>query len=199
MSAIPKQRFSEAEYLALESNSEIKHEYFHGEIFAMSGASPEHDRIFGNVFINLGVQLRGKPCEPFSSDIRVRISSRIYTYPDISVVCREAEFTPDNSPSLANPTLIIEILSPSTESYDRGTKFQNYQTLESLQEYVLIAQDKARIETFIRNADNAWIFRQALGLEATIDLASIQCSLALADVYERITLPDEQIPPSPEF
>jgi Uma2 family endonuclease len=199
MSAIPKQRFTEAEYLALESNSEIKHEYFHGEIFAMSGTSPEHDRIFGNVFINLGVQLRGKTCEPFSSDMRVRINSRIYTYPDISVVCGEAEFTPDNPPSLTNPTLIIEILSPSTESYDRGTKFQNYQTLESLQEYVLIAQDKARIETFTRNAENAWVFKQALGLEAAIDLTSIQCRLALADVYERITLPEEQTPPPPEF
>jgi len=198
MSAIPKQRFTEAEYLAMESASEFKHEYFQGEIFAMSGASPEHDRIFRNTLTSLHIQLRGGPCEPFSDDIRVRVSAtRLYTYPDISVVCGEAEFTEDNPPSLLNPTLIVEVLSPSTEAYDRGTKFHNYQTLDSLQEYVLISQNAARVECFRRQANDAWLFEQAVGLDATIDLHSIQCTMGLADVYEKVTLPDETMLPPP--
>lgn len=201
MSAIPKQYMTEAEYLAMEQDSEIKHEYFRGEIFAMSGASPEHDRIFGNTFASLHSQLRQSPCGLYSGDVRVRVNpTGLYTYPDISVVCGEAEFTLDKPGSLLNLTLIVEVLSPSTESYDRGTKFQHDRTLDSLQEYVLISQDSARIECFTRQTGgNTWVLKEAVGLEATINLISIQCTLALADVYEKITLPDEPMlpPPSP--
>jgi len=198
MSAISKQYMTEAEYLALERDSEIKHEYYHGEIFAMSGASRKHNLITANTIGIFHNQLRKNPCELYASDMRIRVSSTgLYTYPDISVACGEVEIISDELDTLLNPTLIVEVLSPSTESYDRGTKFQHYRTLDSLQEYVLISQDSARIESFTRQPGGTWVLREAVGLEAAIDLTSIQCTLALADVYEKITLPDEPMLPPP--
>jgi Uma2 family endonuclease len=199
MSAVPQQKFTEAEYLAFENASETKHEYFHGEIFAMAGASPEHDGISVNVIASLHAQLRQHPCNVFSSDVRVKVkSTRLYTYPDVSVVCGEAEFTQDKPPSLLNPTLLVEVLSPSTESYDRGAKFRHYRMFESLQEYVLIAQDTARIEVFTRQGTDTWIFKDAIDLDSVIELKSIGCSLALADVYEKVTLPEVKSPLIPD-
>jgi Uma2 family endonuclease len=179
---------TEAEYLEFERSSELKHEFLNGDVFAMTGASEEHNLISVNVITALKTQLRGKPCKVYPSDMRVKITATdLYTYPDISVMCGEAQFTDDRLDTLVNPTLIVEILSPSTESYDRGKKFQHYRELPSLREYLLIAQDSPRIERYLRKDNGLWEFTDAKGLEATLPLPSIDCALMLADVYDQIT------------
>jgi len=192
MTALRQPIWTEEAYLEFERASDTKHEYYQGEIFAMAGASRNHDRIAGNTFVSLHIQLRNGPCSIHTSDMRVRVSrAGAFTYPDISVGCGEEEYTSDKPDTLLNPTLIVEVLSTSTEGYDRGKKFQHYRTLESLQEYVLISQDAHRIEHYVRQADDSWLFTEAVGLEATLQLPSIQCSLSLADVYEKVTLEEE--------
>jgi len=179
-------QWTEAEYLEMERASEIKHEYYQGEIYAMAGASRNHNRIVMSVSGNLYTQLRGKTCEPFASDMRVKVSAAsLYTYPDITVVCDDPQFEDDGVDTLLNPTLIVEVLSSSTERYDRGKKFQQYRMLSLLQEYVLISQDTARIERYLR-VNEQWVLTDAVGLEAEIELESINCRLLLADVYERV-------------
>lgn len=192
MSPLPDVRMTEAEYLAFDRASEIKHEYYRGEIFAMSGGSPEHNLICMSTGAALYSQLRGRPCKSFSSDQRVRISqTRLYTYPDITVVCGDPRFATDAQDTLINPTLLIKVLSPSTESYDRGKKFQHYRQLDSLREYVLIAQDQPHIERYLRQDDDTWLLSEATGLESRIELTSIGCVLALAEVYEQVTFEAE--------
>ncbi len=192
MSALPDVRMTESEYLAFDRASEIKHEYYRGEIFAMSGGSPEHNMISASVGGLLYTQLRGRSCKLFSSDQRVRVSrTRLYTYPDITVVCGDPRFATDAQDTLINPTLLIEVLSPSTESYDRGKKFQHYRQLDSLREYVLIAQDQPHIERYLRQDDDTWLLSEATGLESRIELTSIGCVLALAEVYEQVTFEAE--------
>ncbi|HEX2907490.1 MAG TPA: Uma2 family endonuclease [Phototrophicaceae bacterium] len=190
MSALPQtsQTMTEAEYLELERASEFKHEYVGGTVLAMTGASRAHNLISVNVITTLKNQLRGQPCEVYPGDMRVKVEvTRLYTYPDISVVCGGARFADTALDTLVNPTLIIEVLSPSTERYDRGKKFQNYRELESLQEYVLIAQDGARVECYRRQANGIWELRDASGLTAQLELASVGCRLDLAEVYDQIT------------
>ena len=188
MSAAPQIKFSEEEYLAMERESDIKHEFYRGEIFAMAGSSPNHDRIAGDTYSSLNTQLRKSGCEVFSSEIRVRVNpTRSYTYPDIKVVCGEQEFTKDKPPSLLNPTLIIEVLSPSTAEYDKAGKFSEYRKLASLQEYILIAQDEPLIEHYVRQPDATWVLRDFTSMEAVIELKSIECTLALADIYSRVS------------
>jgi Uma2 family endonuclease len=195
MSAVPEVpgQMTEAEYLAFERASEFKHEYVDGEIFAMTGGSGEHSLIIASTIIALGIQTRGGSCRVFSNDIRVRASLvGSYFYPDVAIVCGEIEYTDDHLDTLANPTLIIEVLSPSTERYDRGKKFQIYRELKSLQEYLLVAQDSPHIERYLRQENNIWQFNDAKGLEATLELPSIGCTLALAEVYEQVTFSSEE-------
>ena len=190
MSSLPKPRFTPEEYLALERPAEYRSEYFNGEIFAMAGASREHNLIAGNVSRELGNQLKGRPCETYQTDMRVRVSAMgLYTYPDVVVVCGEPQFENDSVDTLLNPTLLVEVLSPSTEAYDRGDKFEQYRTLESLADYVLIAQDRYRVERFARQPDGQWLLSVAKSLDAEVSLASIGCRLPLADVYDRLSLP----------
>jgi Uma2 family endonuclease len=185
----PRPHLTPAEYLAMERQAETKSEYHDGEIVAMAGASREHNLIAMNTVRELSTQLRGRPCETYPSDMRVRIPARnISTYPDIVVVCGEPEFEDAEVDTLLNPTVIIEVLSSSTERYDRGRKFAQYRTLPSLREYLLIAQDEHRIDYYRREADGNWFIGEAQGRDATLTLA-IGCTLALADIYERITLP----------
>lgn len=196
MSALPRHFLTEEAYLELERDSDIKHEYFQGEMLAMAGASPNHIIIAGNLTTHLNMQLRERPCFVFQSDLRLKVSSlRFYSYPDITVVCGQPQYTEDKPESLLNPLLIMEVLSPSTEQYDRGKKFQRYQSLESLQEYVLVAQDSPYIERFLRQSSDEWLYLSAAGLEATIELASIQCTLALNDVYAKISFTPPPEPP----
>jgi Uma2 family endonuclease len=195
MSALPEthKRMSEAEYLAFERDNQIKHEFLDGEVYAMSAASEAHNLITTSTIAALYSQLRGRPCKTYPSDMRVRTpATRPYVYPDITVVCGEAQFDDDQRDILLNPTLVIEVLSPHTERYDRGKKFQHYRELESLQEYVLIAQDSPHIERFVRQEDGLWQFSEATGLEAALELSSIGCTLALVEVYEQITFAADQ-------
>lgn len=192
-------RMTEAEYLAFERASDIRHEYLDGHVYAMTGASRAHNLISTYTAASLINQLRGRPCEVYASDMRVRVSATgLYTYPDVTVVCGNPQFADSALDTLLNPVLVIEVLSPSTESYDRGKKFQHYRQLESLREYVLISQDSLRVERFLRQDDGTWLLTDAAGLDASLELASVACTLALAEVYEKVTFEAEDAPEEPE-
>src|SRR5262249_44191428 len=158
-----------------------------GELFAMAGGSEEHSLIAVNVCIELGLQLREHPCKVYNSDLRVQVAEEgPYTYPDVTVVCGEARFADAEVDTLLNPTVIVEVLSPTTEAWDRSGKFEQYQQMASLQEYVLIAQDRPRVERYARQGEGEWLLTVASGLEGVIALPSIGCELALREVYRKI-------------
>ncbi|MBZ0289024.1 MAG: Uma2 family endonuclease [Anaerolineae bacterium] len=185
--ALPKTHMTPEEYLTFERASEEKHEYYAGEIFAMTGASENHNLIAGSTYAALYAQLRKRPCNVYPSDMRVKVhATGLYTYPDITIVCGTPELEDNNIDTLLNPTVIIEVLSPSTEAYDRGKKFRHYKTIKSLQDYILISQDSMRIEHFALR-DNEWVYADAEVPNAVITLPSIDCTLRLSDVYEKIT------------
>ncbi len=188
MTGQPLARMSVEEYLAFERSSEEKHEYLGGEIFAMGGASPAHATIVLNVAAELRAQLRGRPCQAYASDLRVAIAATgLYTYPDVVVACGELQFEEAGGVDcLTNPSVVVEVLSPSTADYDRGAKFGHYRTLPSLQEYLVLAQDHVLAEHWLRQGDGSWRFIDATDLAATLELPSIACRLALSDVYERV-------------
>jgi Uma2 family endonuclease len=195
-SHFPK-RFTLAEYLEFEDAAEEKHEFHDGEILAMSGSSPEHALITASTLRAIGNQLEGKPCRVYSSDLKVGqlANSRIYN-PHGTVVCGPLEFHPsDPKRQIAtNPRVIVEVLSPTTEAYDRGKKFRDYRTIESLAEYVLISQTAPIVETFLRQPDGSWLIGAAYtGLDATAAIRSIQVELKLSDIYANVTFP----PPAP--
>lgn len=191
MVAIQKQRWTRESYLAFDRASDEKHEFIDGNVCAMTGASENHNLINVNITIALGIQFRGRPCKLYANDMRVRLPSHNYVYPDIAVVCGEAQLEDEHLDTLLNPTVIIEVLSPSTESYDRGKKFEHYRALESLQEYLLVSQEQAHIERYIRQEDG-WLLTEAKGMEASIELSSIGCALTLADVYDKVTFNEGQ-------
>jgi Uma2 family endonuclease len=191
MSRPAEQFITAADYLVLERQAETKSEYLNGYIYAMSGASLKHNRIVAGLATTLGTQLRRKPCEPFFGDMRVKVSpTGLYTYPDVVVVCGEPQLEDQNFDTLLNPKVIVEVLSESTENYDRGDKFAHYRALESLTDYLLAAQNQPFIEHFHRQADGSWLYSAAQGLEAEIEIATIGCVLRLAEVYERVTFPE---------
>ncbi len=188
----PIPSYSPEEYLSLERDAAVKNEYLDGEIFAMAGASREHSLIAANLVRELGTQLKTRPCEVHGSDLRVNVAdSGLYTYPDVSVVCGQPAFQDTQQDTLLNPTVIFEVLSPTTEAYDRGEKFARYRRLPSLQEYVLVAQDRPRLERFQRQGA-AWVFTEASGLEAIMDLPAVGCRLALAEVYDKVVFETDQ-------
>jgi len=175
------------EYLSLERQAEYKSEYFDGEIFAMTGASEAHNQIVANLMIEIGTQFKKRPCKVYANDMRVKVSpTGLYTYPDIVAVCEQRHFDDEQKDTLLNPTVIIEVLSSSTADYDRGTKFEQYRTLDSLKEYILIAQDKYHIEHYVRQANHQWLLSETNDLQDMIELPSIQCSLAVSEVYDKV-------------
>lgn len=185
-----RQALTPAEYLALERGAEVRSEYLDGTVVAMTEASRAHNLLVVNLGREISLQLRGHPCETYTSDMRVRIPAHnVYTYPDVVVACGEPKFEDAEVDTLLNPALIIEVLSDSTERYDRGKKFAYYRSLPSLGEYLLVAQDEYRIDYYRREADGRWLIGDAHGRDATLDLVAGGCTLALADVYERVTLP----------
>ena len=187
MSLQPKTTYTPEMYLEIDRRADFKNEYFDGEIFAMTGASRKHNLITANVTSALNPQLRGRQCELYVSDMRVKVSaSGLYTYPDVLVVCGTPIFEDKEIDTLINPTVIIEVLSKSTEGYDRGDKASHYRKLDSLFEYILISQNKAHIEHFVRQPDNQWLLSETDDLQAKIDLGSIDCQLAMADVYDKV-------------
>jgi Uma2 family endonuclease len=181
---------SPEEYLAQERLAERKSEYFRGEIFAMSGASPRHVWITANVVAEFRQQLKGKPCRVSASDLRLRVTpAGLYAYPDVMVVCGEPQFADDQKDTLLNPVVIVEVLSDSTRDYDRGRKSQYYRTLPSLMEYLMIAQDEPLIEHWTRQPQNHWDLVDIEDLGQSIELTSIGCALPLAEVYDKIEWP----------
>ncbi len=187
MSAIPKTKLTSAEYLEFERKSEERHEYFDGEIFAMSGAKRNHNKITTNLSGLVWQHLKGKNCENYSNDMRVFVpETGLYTYPDLVIVCGEPIFQDDVFDTLLNPILLIEVLSDSTEGYDRGKKFQHYRSIESLQEYILVSQNEARVEKYVRHGDGFWLLSEAVGIDSEIEFSSIECKIALAEVYDKI-------------
>ena len=189
MASQPKTRFTSEEYLAIDRQSEHRNEYFDGEIFAMTGASRKHNLITANVTSSLHLQLKGRQCEVYASDMRIKVSSTgRYTYPDVIVVCGSPTFEDREVDTLINPTLIVEVLSKSTEGYDRGDKFGHYRKLDSLLEYILISQDKHHIEHYLRQPDNQWLLSEEDDLQSTIVLPAIKCELALSEVYDKIEI-----------
>jgi Uma2 family endonuclease len=184
MAALPNAAYSPEEYLALDRAAEFKSEYHAGEILAMAGASENHDTIAVNVLTELRSRLKGGPCRPFSSDMRVHIpAADRYTYPDVTVVCGERQFADGRRDVLLNPTLVVEVLSRTTEAYNRGEKAAAYRRLPSLEEYLLIAQDRPHVEQYTRQPDGRWLLSEAEGLQAIVHLPSIGAGLALSEVY----------------
>ncbi len=175
------------EYLELERGADERHEYLDGQIYLMAGESIEHSTINANVTIRLGIQLAGTPCRVLSPNMKVRTSpTGLYAYSDAAVVCGEPQFYDDRRDILVNPTVIVEVLSPSTEGYDRGEKFLRYQSLASLVDYLLVAQNTPRIERFTRQADDRWLYSTTTGLTNSVHLASITCELRLSEIFDRI-------------
>ena len=187
VSTQPKGRITPEEYLASERKAEIKSEYFDGQMFAMSGATREHRKIVLNVATELNNQFVDRPCEVYPLDMRTKVSpTGLYTYPDIAAVCGEPEFEDANFDTLLNPQLIIEILSDSTESYDRGKKFAHYRTIETLREYVLVSQTECRIERFTRQDDGNWLYAENSDPNGSVELTSVACRLSPSRVYHKI-------------
>lgn len=187
MSTLSKPYLTPEQYLEIERKAEFKSEYFNGEMFAMSGAREPHVLISSNANGELHQQLRKRPCRAYTADMRIRVSpSGLYTYPDISVVCGEPQFLDEDRDTLLNPTVIVEVLSESTEAYDRGQKFELYRSVASLSEYLLISSLRISAELFTRQADGRWILTARTSLEESIELESIGCRLLLADLYEKV-------------
>jgi Uma2 family endonuclease len=186
MSTAPRRRLSIAE-LALERQGGPKHEYFAGEVFAMSGASEAHNLIVANLLREIGTQLKEGPCRVYPSDMRVKVSSTgLYTYPDVSIVCGPSEFDDERRDTLVNPQVVIEVLSESTEAYDRGRKFAHYRTLDSFVEYILVSQDRRLIEQFCRSDDGRWILTAVSDPDGVVELSAAPVRLLVRDVYHRV-------------
>lgn len=189
MSAQPQQVISEDEYLSIERTAETKSEFLNGEMFAMAGASPRHVLITTNVIAELHAFLKAGDYRVFSSDQRLRVeATSLNTYPDVMVVCGDLRFSDERRDTLVNPILIVEVLSKSTRDYDRGEKFMNYRTLESLTDYLLIDQYRPHVEYYSRQPDGRWILEESDDPASSVRLKSIDCTLKLTDVYYGLDL-----------
>lgn len=189
MSRETKTYVTPEEYLAFERKAENKNEYVNGEIFAMTGASRKHNLIAGNIPGELRQQLKGKPCQVYPGEMRVKAAAvRSFVYPHVVVVCGEPVFEDDYLDTLLNPTMVVQVLSKSTESYNRIGKSAYYRTIESLAEYLLFAQDEYRVEQYVKQDDGRWLLSDVRSLENVIELKSIGCSLPIGDIYDRISL-----------
>ena len=178
------------QYLDIERKAAFKSEFFRGEMFAMAGASLQHNRISVNLIAGVSNHLRGQPCEVYGSDMRVHVDrTGLYTYPDVVIACGEQRFADTQSDTLLNPKVLIEILSDSTEKYDRGTKSAHYRQIDSLQEYVLVSQSEPRVEVYQRLPDGNWLLREALAIDQSITLASVGVTLPLPEIYLRVEFP----------
>ena len=194
MSAQTKPRYTLEEYFELERKSEERYEYWNGEVFCMSGVSPEHDQIESNFNFHLRAKLAGRNCRVFLANIRIKVpSAPPYRYADVSALCGEAQFEEIGGiRAVTNPSLIVEILSSSTEAYDRGDKFTHYQSIPSFREYLLVAQHRPHISHLIKQADGSWIHNEYNDLEAVVKLASLNCELPMSEVYENISFDSEK-------
>jgi Uma2 family endonuclease len=194
MASVARKTYTPEEYLALEREAEYRSEYVNGEIYAMAGASEAHVTITSNMLAEIHQQLKGKPCRVYAIDLRVNVSpTGMYTYPDVFAVCGEREFQDERRDTVTNPTFIAEVLSPSTETYDRNEKFDHYSKLPSLQEYVLISQNKIKVERFTRQGED-WLLTILSDLDSTLTLASISCAVQLSEIYRNVDFPTQPEP-----
>jgi Uma2 family endonuclease len=188
---------SEEEYLALDRAAEQRSEYYDGQMYAMAGGTGRHSKIGGNLFAEFRSRLRGNPCEPFNSGMRVRIpKTGSYVYADLALLCGEEARLASAGDIAENPILVAEVLSPSTERFDRGAKFDKYRTIDSLREYMLVSQDEPLVELFSRQPGNRWLLTIARGLDASIRIDSLHCEIPLAGIYENVAM-DAAEPPDP--
>ena len=199
MTALPQKKLTEAEYLAIENAAEFKSEFYRGvmyplhrdEVTGMAGASPQHNRVRENLTIKIGSQLFDLPCQSFSSDQRVRLTlSGMYAYPDIVIVCDRPQYAEVDPNTLCNPQIVIEVLSPSTERYDRGFKFAQYRQQPTLREYILVSQDEMRIERYVRQSDNTWTLAEFTDPAGEFSLATARARVSLHDVYRNVIFPE---------
>ncbi len=193
---IDAKRYTLEEYLELDRNSEERLEYWYGEIFNMSGASEEHDQIVINFITRLSAKTEGRRCRTFSSNMRVKVPSLLsYRYPDVSALCGEARFEEVGGVDvLTNPSLIIEVLSNSTEAYDRGDKFTQYKSIPSFNEYLLVAQHRPHVTHLVKREDGLWTYDELNDLESSLKLAALDCVLAMSDVYQNVSFSSETSP-----
>jgi Uma2 family endonuclease len=187
----PITKVTAEEYLALDRAAEFRSEFIDGEIVAMSGGSLRHSALKINLAGEVRDALRGTPCRAFDSDLRVRVSPRMYTYPDLTVVCGKPMIADERQDILLNPKVIFEVLSPSTEFYDRGVKFRHYREIESLSDYILVDQDQARIEQFTRGDAHTWTFHDYKDASEMLRIESIGVSIPISHIYERVEFPSE--------
>jgi Uma2 family endonuclease len=191
MATQPKSFITPEQYLEIERKAEFKSEYLDGEMFAMAGARENHNLLVASLIAALHQQLRTRPCRVYPSDMRVHVKSTgLCTYPDVSAVCGERRFVDNQTDTLLNPGLIIEVLSPTTEAYDRGRKFEYYQSIESLREYLLVSSDRVRAELYSREPDGRWLLTCAQRLEDSLTLESVGARIVLSDLYERVEFGD---------
>jgi Uma2 family endonuclease len=192
----PIHRLTESNYLENERAADFKSEFFEGEMFAMAGGTPMHSLIATNLAGEFRARLKGRPCVPFNSDLRLKVEATgLFTYPDLSVVCGPLRFADPAQDTIVNPTVLVEALSDSTEGYDRGKKFEHYRQIPTLREYLLVSQNEPRIEAFSRMEKSLWQLREAAGLAATLEVPSLEIVLSLAEVYANVTFPPASIRP----
>ncbi len=185
---LPQACLTPAEYLALERKADRKSEYLNGQMIAMSGASRRHNQITFNIALELGAQLRGRPCFAFVADMRTKVPlMETYVYPDVVALCGEPHFEDARLDTLLNPNVIIEVLSDSTEAFDRGEKFAHYRRIPSLADYVLIDQSKMRVEHYVRR-NTEWVLTEVDDPDGAIELDAIGCSLSVRDIYDKVEL-----------
>lgn len=184
----------------MEISSEEKYEYFDGEVYNISGASPEHEQIIANFIVESRAALRGRPCHVYPSSLRVKVPSALpYRYPDLTALCEPPRYEKIGGiNALLNPSLIVEILSPSTEAYDRGDKFTHYKSIESFSEYLLISQIRPHATHFVKREDGMWLHEEFNDLEGVVRLATLNCELRLRDVYADVEFPPPTPPPADE-
>ena len=187
--ALPQRvpNLTRAEYLAKERAASYRSEYFDGEMFAMAGGSPRHSLIKVNVVGEIRERLKHSPCTAYDSDLRILVArTGLYTYPDASVICGSLEFEDQHHDTVLNPTLLVEVLSESTEAYDRGKKFSHYRQIPTLREFLLVSQEEPKIERFLRNDDGTWTLTEAAGLDSTLPLPALGIEIALREIYDKV-------------
>jgi Uma2 family endonuclease len=192
VTAVQKPKLTSAEYLVIERKAPFRSEYLNGEMFAMAGASFAHTRIATNLVVALGERFKGGPCYTLSHDMRVKVTrTGLYTYPDVIILCGPPELEDAELDILLNPRVIIEVLSDSTEGYDRGAKFEHYKQVASLQEYVLVSQDEPTCDRYVRGPDETWLNKTFAGLDGVLAFESVSASVPLSEIYAGVTFPEK--------
>lgn len=195
MSAHAQPKITPEQYLEIERAAEFKSEYYAGRMYAMAGGLYRHAHVIGNVARVLGNQTLGGPCIVTTNDARLAVSYEgLYTYPDVMVICGDRKFVDARKDTVQNPTVLVEVLSPSTEAYDRGFKAAQYRTVESVQEYAFVSQTEARVEIFRRQTNGEWLFSESIGLDAECRFDSIKCRIPLREIYDRVDFEDNEGP-----